>query len=258
LVVCINPHIRTQFPLSTFDRNKFVTHTAIGVEASLVVPDVIRGDSSAIRVLTMGQMLPVKGFHLAIRAFAELRRVEPAAQLVIVGDGPEKARLQRLAVEMGIAESVEFVAWLPRHDAMSLMNRADVFLFPSFEGAGMVVLEAMAHGLPVVCLDFGGPGNVVMPDCGIKVTVGTLDDSVAGLGRALATLARDRSMRSRMGAAGKQRVAQHYLWGDRHKVIRQWYALVLPASAAKTEGTLAKVHPHQDASSPCSPARNSG
>jgi glycosyltransferase involved in cell wall biosynthesis len=243
LIVGINPDVGTQFPLSVVGKKKFINHTAIGVEESLLSAGNVHNCRNAIRVLTMGQMIPIKGFHLAIRAFVELLRSESLARLVIVGDGPEKARLEQLAAELGVAESVEFLAWLPRDEAMAVMNRADVFLFPSFEGAGMVVLEAMAHGLPVICLDFGGPGNMVTRDCGFAVKVGTLEDSVASLGAALTTLARDRSMRLEMGTSAKRHVAQNYLWRDRHEVIRQWYARVLPASSNIEEGSAVNVCP---------------
>ena len=224
LIIGINPEVGRQFPVSVLGNAKFVCHTAIGVDDNFPSAGIRRSDGNAIRVLIVGRLIPVKGFHLAIHAFSELERSEPQARLVIVGEGPEKPRLEQLAANLGVAENVEFVGWLPRNEAMAMMSRADVFLFPSFEGAGMVVLEAMAHELPVICLDFGGPGEMVTCDCGFAVDVGTMKDTVTGLGVALRTLAHDRSMRLKMGAAAKQRVAENYLWRNRHEVIKQWYS----------------------------------
>jgi glycosyltransferase involved in cell wall biosynthesis/thymidylate kinase len=239
LIIGINPTVGDQFPLTVLGKTKFVSHTAIGVEEDLLAARIGRHHESGIRVLTMGQLTPIKGFHLAIRAFVRLLRSEPHARLIIVGDGPEKARLEELAAGLSVAENVDFVAWLPRDEAMSKMSDADIFLFPSFEGSGMVVLEAMAHGLPVICLDFGGPGDAVSKDCGFAVEVGTLDESVDRLGAALTTLAGDTSMRLRMGLAARQRVAQGYLWQDRHQVISQWYAIALSeTSTNEMEGPM--------------------
>jgi hypothetical protein len=84
---------------------------------------------------------------------------------------------------------------------------------------------------------------MVTRDCGFAVKVGTLEDSVASLGAALTTLARDRSMRLEMGTSAKRHVAQNYLWRDRHEVIRQWYARVLPASSNIEEGSAVNVCP---------------
>jgi glycosyltransferase involved in cell wall biosynthesis/thymidylate kinase len=228
LIIGINPDVGRQFPVCLLGRPKFVSYTAIGVEHDFPANGVKRSNGDAIRVLAMGRLVPMKGFHLAIQAFSELVRSEPAARLVIVGDGPEKLPLEQLAAGLGVAENVEFVPWLPRHEAMSMMSQVDVFLFPSLEGAGMVVLEAMAHELPVICLDFGGPGDMVARDCGFAVTVGRPNDTVTRLGDVLTALARDRSMRLRMGAAAKRNVTKNYLWRDRHEIIRQWYASVLP------------------------------
>jgi glycosyltransferase involved in cell wall biosynthesis/thymidylate kinase len=250
LIIGINPDVGRQFPVCLLGRARFVSHTAVGVEHDFTEIGIKRSDGNAIRVLTMGRLVPMKGFHLAIRAHSELVRSEPGARLVIVGDGPEKPRLEQLAAGLGVAANVEFVAWLPRHEAMSMMRQADVFLFPSLEGAGMVVLEAMAHELPVICLDFGGPGDMVTRDCGFAVMVGHLNDTVTRLGVALTTLARDRSMRLRMGTAAKRHVTQNYLWRDRHEVIRQWYASVLPGSSTNNieGGAAVKVRADRDAS----------
>jgi glycosyltransferase involved in cell wall biosynthesis len=113
--------------------------------------------------------------------------------------------------------------WLPRDEALRKMGRADIFLYPSFEGGGMVVLEAMAHGLPVVCLDYGGAGEMVGKDGGIRVPAGTMEDTVAGLAAALAELASDESRRHRLGAAARDRVNARYLWDGRDELIRDWY-----------------------------------
>jgi glycosyltransferase involved in cell wall biosynthesis/thymidylate kinase len=227
LIIGINPDVGRQFPISVLGNTKFVCHTAIGVEDDFPDVGIRQCGGNGIRVLSMGQLIPIKGFHLAIRALAELVKSKPPTKLVIVGDGPEKPRLEQLAADLGVGENVEFVAWLPRHEALSMMNHADVFLFPSFEGAGMVVLEAMAHGLPVVCLGFGGPGDMVTRDCGFPVEIGNMNDTVTRLGVALKTLTQDRSMRLRMGAAARQRIAQTYLWKNRHEIITQWYSKVV-------------------------------
>ena len=114
-----------------------------------------------------------------------------------------------------------------RQQALSRFAHADIFLFPSCEGGGMVVLEAMAHGLPVVCLDYGGPGKMVTSDCGLAVEVGDVETMVASLAAALAKLAKDRSLRLRMALAAKRRIEECYSWGLRHKVIGHWYARAL-------------------------------
>ena len=231
LIIGIDARLGSKLPIALLAKRKFMVHTAIGVEDEDLARAPIPSHSAedAIRILSVGRMdkFPVKGFHLALRAFAHLLRREPRARLELVGDGPARAALQKDATLLGIAPSVDFLGWLPRHEALSRFAHADIFLFPSAEGGGMVVLEAMAHGLPVVCLDYGGPGKMVGSDCGFAVEAGDTETMVASLGAALVTLTEDRSLRLRMGLAGARRVGERYSWRLRHKIIGQWYARAL-------------------------------
>jgi glycosyltransferase involved in cell wall biosynthesis len=230
LIIGINAEVGRQPPISLLGRSKFICHTAIGVDDDDSPPRA-RARTNTIRVLSVGRLVPIKGLDLTLRAFAQYSRSDPAATLVVVGDGPEKPWLQQLTVRLGIEEAVKFIPWLPRQAAIAMMDDADVFLYPSFEGAGMVVLEALAHGLPVVCLDFGGPGQMVTSDCGIVVEVGDLDATVSALANGLATLARDASLRSAMGQAASRRAAQ-YLWRTRPEAVAKWYSAALSQQPA--------------------------
>ena len=91
----------------------------------------------------------------------------------IVGDGPARSGLQRLAAELGVNDAVRWVPWVPHAELHEHYYQHDVLLFPSLrDSGGMVVLEALAHGLPVVCTDLGGPGVIVNERCGRVVQNG--------------------------------------------------------------------------------------
>jgi glycosyltransferase involved in cell wall biosynthesis len=227
LIVGIGPAVGRTFPISLLGADKFIGHPAIGVEAGISPARHPEPGRRGVRVLTVGNFIHIKGFHLAIRAFAQFAQAHADATLLIVGRGPEKNRLAALVRALGIAGQVTFRDWLPRDEALREMSRADIFLYPSFEGGGMVVLEAMAHGLPVVCLDYGGAGEMVGEDGGIRVPVGTMGDTVAGLAAALETLANDEARRHRLGTAARDRVNARYLWDGRQHVLHQWYTELL-------------------------------
>ena len=105
--------------------------------------------------LYAGNLLPLKGVSLAIRTVDRL----PDWRLIICGDGPDRDRLTRIARSLGVEDRVSFLGWRERDEVLRLMSEeADVFLFPSLHDEGSwVTAEALSIGLPVVCLDRGGP-----------------------------------------------------------------------------------------------------
>jgi glycosyltransferase involved in cell wall biosynthesis/thymidylate kinase len=222
LVIGINDEIGRRFPISVLTRHKYLSHTAIGAEEWLMDDGPReRPTSDAWHVLSMGRLIRIKGFDLTLQAFAQFAQRSPSARLTIVGDGPLRESLVELAQRLGIAHQVEFVGHLPREAAMALMRQAQIFIFPSCEAEGMVVLEALAQGLPVVCLAYGGPGKMVTPECGFTVPVGL--QVVEHLAAALETLTADPDLLKKMSDAARRHIVEHYLWEQRHLTIREWY-----------------------------------
>lgn len=117
--------------------------------------------------LFAGRLLAWKGASLAIRACAELSEWT----LQICGAGPDAKRLKRIAARLGVTDRVVFLGWRPREEVLRRMiEEADVFLFPSLhDEAGWVVAEALSSGLPIVCLDRGGP-PLLTADAGVAVS----------------------------------------------------------------------------------------
>ena len=113
-----------------------------------------RGRSTEIAFFA-GRLLPWKGARLAIRTLKHL----PGWRLMIIGEGPDESRLRRIAKRSGLFDRVTFIPTLPRDELLRRMREtADVLLYPSFHDAGpWVVGEAVTCGLPVVCLNIGGP-----------------------------------------------------------------------------------------------------
>ena len=147
-----------------------------------------------------------KGIHHAIAALAEI----PGAQLVVVGDGEERSVLEALAAAPEVVGRVRFAGSKSPDDVAAYMTAADVFLFPTElpEPAPVVLLEAMASGLPVVASDIGGITEVIdrPGENGILVSPGAVDQLVP----AAASLLADAAARRRMGEAARRRVEEEY------------------------------------------------
>ncbi|WP_424102820.1 glycosyltransferase family 4 protein [Moorena producens] len=165
------------------------------------------------RVVSIGRFLGWKGFALGIRAFAQFHREHPTSEYWLIGDGPEKERLQNLAKDLGCDDAVRFWGKLSRDQVLQRMAEVDVLMHPSFHDHWpTVVLEAMASGRPVVCLDIGGPSLMVQEDWGIKVPVDNLSQVINDLDQALLQLATNGEKRISMGLKGRVIVSENWSW----------------------------------------------
>jgi glycosyltransferase involved in cell wall biosynthesis len=172
-----------------------------------------------------------KNFAAAIRAFAAFHSRHPRSVFEIVGEGEEAKRLHDLAAELRVSAAVRFTGWLPQKDLMEKMRASDVFLYPSLrEGGGAVVVEAMACGLPVICLDHAGPGFHIHPEWGIKIAPRDPAGIVKHMDAALETLHENPAVRTAMGSAARRRAEDFYVWDRLGEKLQEIYqqALVRP------------------------------
>jgi glycosyltransferase involved in cell wall biosynthesis len=173
------------------------------------------------RPLTIGTVKSLAhkyGIDLLLRAFAGLVRdaeVGTAAadcRLLLVGDGPQRADLEALARELGIAPRTEFAGAVPHAEVPAWLNRLDIYAAPSrldSESFGVAVVEASACALPVVVSDVGGLPEVVRDrETGLIVP----RDDTPSLQAALKQLVLDAPLRTRLGEAGRAHVARTYAW----------------------------------------------
>ena len=151
-------------------------------------------------VVTVGRLVPRKRFDVLLEALALVRAAGRTLPLTIVGDGPERPRLERRAAELGIAGQVRFVGEIPPPDIPGAIGDADVFAFPALgEGFGLVAAEALLCGVPVVAARDGGGVVDIVPESGPGRLV-TADPRA--FARALGELASDPDARRLAAAAG--------------------------------------------------------
>jgi glycosyltransferase involved in cell wall biosynthesis len=140
------------------------------------------------RFVFVGRLLHWKGVHFAIRALAQARRTVPATTLTLFGSGPAERWLRDLAKKCGVADAVDFAGQAPRQKLIDSLHSFTALVFPSLhDSGGLAVLEAMSKGLPVVCLDLGGPGIMVNRSCGVVVPTAGADEAqvVTGIANAM-------------------------------------------------------------------------
>lgn len=171
-------------------RSKTAVHLAIATDVD-PAPAAEWRTPAFPRFVFAGQLIHLKGVHFAIQALAEVRRRLPQATLTLIGAGPDERWLRDVAKRSGVADAVHFAGQIPRQQLADSFRSYTALVFPSLrDSGGMVVLEAFSKGLPVVCLDLGGPGVMVNSSCGIVVLTAEADEAqiVAGVAKAMLSL----------------------------------------------------------------------
>lgn len=166
-----------------------------------------------VRLIYAGRLVPSKGLELLIEA---LSRCETRnTRLSIFGTGEQGEWYRNLAVERGVDERIEWRGFVPREEILNEFLKSDVFVFPSLkEAMGTVVMEAMAAGLPVICVDHGGPGYLVTDDTGIKIQIADKERMIDELAAAIDRLVSNQGMRLQMGQNSRQRAEQKFTWNS--------------------------------------------
>ena len=115
-------------------------------------------------LISVGRLAPEKNWDTLVRAFAKVHEKHPETRLVLIGDGTARSSLEELAAELGVSERVTFTGAVPFQEIPRYLKAADVFAFASItETQGLVTIEAMAAGLPVVAVNGPGTRDIVEP-----------------------------------------------------------------------------------------------
>lgn len=198
----------------------------IGINTVRSGPAKIAVPHSPLRILWSGQFKHHKALHLLLQALSRM----PADfhyELKILGDGPLKKRWQALARQLGIEAHCQWPGWIPHELAMKEYDWADIFVITSLRDVNPnVVLEAMSGGLPIICLDHQGVGEIVTEECGIKIPVTTPEEVIVKLRDSLVSLAADRARLEPL-SRGALRRADQFLWRDNGEQMAMIYSAAL-------------------------------
>jgi glycosyltransferase involved in cell wall biosynthesis len=179
-------------------------------------------------IISVGRFVALKGFDVTVRAFADFLNRLPAVRqtqvrLILVGTGPELPFLIKLANELQISDQLEILPWVAREEMNRLYASSRLFLFPSHEGAGMVVPEALSCGLPVVCFDNSGPGEFIDESCGMKIPYTTYPESVKSMANALFLLYENPSLLKQKSDAARKQFEQLFQWDRKGDILKNIY-----------------------------------
>jgi teichuronic acid biosynthesis glycosyltransferase TuaC len=169
-----------------------------------------RSDKDRFVILSVSSLIPRKGIQYVLMALKDLLPCRPNLKYIVVGDGPYRKNLERLARELGLTEYVEFVGRQPRRTVYSYMKMADLFCLPSWnETFGLVYVEAMACRLPVIGTKGHGIDGVIQNE---KEGFLVEEKSTSALAQAISRLVDDPASLRNFGERGRSRVCQSLTW----------------------------------------------
>jgi colanic acid/amylovoran biosynthesis glycosyltransferase len=179
------------------------------------------------KMLFVGRLAAAKGLPILLEAVAKIE----GARLDVAGDGPDRKMLEAKALSLGLSDRVRFIGYQSQHQVRELLKETDVFVLTSFaEGVPVVLMEAMAAGVPVVATQIAGiPELVTDGHSGLLVSPGDVDAAAHAIFRLL----EDANLRNRFAAAGREKIEREF---DIH-IESRWLATILTSAlAGKSEG----------------------
>lgn len=197
-VICISQQVRQRVLAGCHEASTDVVYN--GVDVSLFKPALQSPRSSNLSVLSVGNLIPIKGHELLLRTIAQLHPTFPGVCCDIIGDGPEREHLESLSEQLNISGNIKFLGRKTRAEVADAMRKCTVFVLPSrYEGLGCVYLEAMACAKSVIACRGQGIEEIIQHGSN-GVLVGT--DDVEELGETMSLLFREPALREAIGNSG--------------------------------------------------------
>ncbi|MBD2125572.1 glycosyltransferase family 4 protein [Microcoleus sp. ZQ-A2] len=187
-------------------------------------------DGSKVKLLFVGRLVPYKCADVVIEAISHLdKEIQDKISLSIVGDGSERANLEKQVQELNLGQTVSFVGWINQQQTLEYYSQSDIFCFPSIrEFGGAVVLEAMACGLPCIVANNGGIAEYVTEETGFKIDPISREYLVQELTDKIKLLVKDEPLRKTMSIKAVERV-QDFEWERKAQKIVGIYQELIEA-----------------------------
>lgn len=174
-----------------------------------------------VKILYTGRLIPLKAVDMAIEAIA-LSKYKEKIEFKIVGRGPVKEKLRKLVIERKLDRQVHFLGEVSREEVLDLLKSADMFLFPSLkEGGTWSLMEAMAAGLPSICLKTSGMSIITNDSSAIRITPQDVDATIEEIAKAIDLLISNPIYAANMGKNARKRIEEEFTWKVKEKFIQE-------------------------------------
>jgi len=169
--------------------------------------------------LTIAFLTEKKAIDILLRAFEKEFNNNPNVRLVIGGDGDKRRELETLAMDLGISSQVEFLGPLNRHEVRDAMCKSNAFVLPSYyETFGVVLIEAMSTGMPVIATRSGGPEDIINDKVGVLIKPGSIDHLAQAMRQVISQTYSMQEIRNYVKKYSKEQVINNIIQ-EYHKII---------------------------------------
>ena len=220
IIIGTNKNVKHKIRLDHVYYNKFLNFPAIAINKyEISKPKLFLRESNLFNIISVGQLRYIKNFRLTIKVFKGFLNLIPVKErekikLQIIGKGNQQEELLGLVRQLNLENNINFTDHVKQSDLMAYYENSDLFLFPTLESAGFVILEAMSKSLPVVALDYGGPGQfikqnklhqLVDPDLPVQ----KIEEKMSFL---LLELYKNKNLRINIGNINRLTILEEFTW----------------------------------------------
>lgn len=217
IIIGTNENVKHKIKLKS---KNFLNFPAIAINKPIISKNELSlNDPENFNIISVGQLRYIKNFRLTINAFNQLLKLIPQSErekvkLQIVGKGPQQKELLDLVTELNLEKNIHFTGQVKQSLLMTCYEKSNVFLFPTLENAGFVILEAMSKSLPVIALEYGGPNQFIKQNrkhqlVDPNIQINEIEERMGGL---LFELFQNKNLRTEIGVSNKQTVLEEFTW----------------------------------------------
>lgn len=214
--------------------NKIQLFQSIGLDDDIFYPEPQIKDNKTVQFLVAGRMLYWKGFELAIRSFVKAIDEGCIAELTILGDTENnpsyeqhKKYLQKLSGPH-LDKEIHFVSNVPHNEMKEFYDRFDCLINCSLRDSGcFIVMEGMSRGLPLICVNTGGPKINTTNECAIKIDPAPMGEMINDISKSIIVMTQNKEMRERMGKEARRYAFGTFRISYRTRKMNEFYKLVV-------------------------------
>jgi glycosyltransferase involved in cell wall biosynthesis len=210
------------FPESIQAKIRVMLETGMSEAQLLQYQDLGRTPRTTVNFIYTGRLVAIKNVEMAINAFALACSASNHLHLTIVGEGPSKQDLMTLAKRRGVFDRIRFTGAISQHEVIAELQQSDIFVFPSLkEGGTWSLMEAMAVGLPVICIDTTGMHVITDGNCASRIPPTDTEKMTFEMAEAMIRLAVSAPLRHQMGDLGRRRLKTEFLWSHKGQFMAE-------------------------------------